>query len=202
MVSPTGGAPHPAGVSPPPGRTRKGEVDSDSLFRVFRWIPWLISDPPPDREPAARLQEPGHDAHHQWLFPAPSRGVGHRRGGRSARRVLPGFQAQPIGRAKHARKTCGFSVTIDRAGGRARLAEGAAKIAAQSGNRSALMHHKRCKRFLLPNGVGKRTIRGTRQRPGIRVRVDHSRSPQRIIKVRSASEPSHVRARIASNKRR
>ena len=23
---------------------RKGEVDSDSLFRVFRWIPWLISD--------------------------------------------------------------------------------------------------------------------------------------------------------------
>src|SRR5208337_223057 len=41
---PTGGAPHPAGVGPPPGRTRKGEVDSDSLFRVFRWIPWLISD--------------------------------------------------------------------------------------------------------------------------------------------------------------
>jgi len=31
------------------GRTlveRKGEVDSDSLFRVFRWIPWLISDSP------------------------------------------------------------------------------------------------------------------------------------------------------------
>ena len=26
-------------------RTRKGEVDLDSLFRVFRWIPWLISDP-------------------------------------------------------------------------------------------------------------------------------------------------------------
>src|SRR5271166_2363248 len=43
---PTGGAPHPAGVGPPPGRTRKGEVDSDSLSRVFRWIPWLISDPP------------------------------------------------------------------------------------------------------------------------------------------------------------
>ena len=42
---PTGGAPYPAGVGPPPGRTRKGEVDSDSLFRVFRWIPWLISDP-------------------------------------------------------------------------------------------------------------------------------------------------------------
>ena len=41
---PTGGAPHPAGVGPPPGGTRKGEVDSDSLFRVFRWIPWLISD--------------------------------------------------------------------------------------------------------------------------------------------------------------
>ena len=37
--------PHPTGGSPPPGRTRKGEVDSDSLFRVFRWIPWLISDP-------------------------------------------------------------------------------------------------------------------------------------------------------------
>src|SRR5208337_2994375 len=28
----------------PPGRTRKGEVDSGSLFRAFRWIPWLISD--------------------------------------------------------------------------------------------------------------------------------------------------------------
>jgi len=42
---PTGGAPLPAGVGPPPGRTRKGEVDSGSLFRVFRWIPWLISDP-------------------------------------------------------------------------------------------------------------------------------------------------------------
>ena len=41
---PTGGAPHPAGVGPPPGRPRKGDVDSDSLFRVFRWIPWLISD--------------------------------------------------------------------------------------------------------------------------------------------------------------
>ncbi len=41
---PTGGAPHPAGVGPPPGKSRKGEVDSDSLFRVFRWIPWLISD--------------------------------------------------------------------------------------------------------------------------------------------------------------
>src|SRR5271157_4516039 len=27
------------------GRKRKGEVDSDSLFRVFRWIPWLISHP-------------------------------------------------------------------------------------------------------------------------------------------------------------
>ena len=37
--------PHPTG-GVPPGRTRKGEVDSDSLSRVFRWIPWLISDPP------------------------------------------------------------------------------------------------------------------------------------------------------------
>ncbi len=27
-------------------RTQKGGVDSDSLFRGFRWIPWLISDPP------------------------------------------------------------------------------------------------------------------------------------------------------------
>jgi hypothetical protein len=26
--------------------SRKGEVDSDFLFRVFRWIPRLISDPP------------------------------------------------------------------------------------------------------------------------------------------------------------
>ena len=42
---PYGRGSHPAGVGPPPGRTRKGEVDSDSLFRVFRWIPWLISDP-------------------------------------------------------------------------------------------------------------------------------------------------------------
>ncbi len=38
--------PHPTGGGCPPARTRKGEVDSDSLFRVFRWIPWLISDPP------------------------------------------------------------------------------------------------------------------------------------------------------------
>ena len=35
----------PCGRELPPGRTRKGEVDLDSLFRVFRWIPWLISDP-------------------------------------------------------------------------------------------------------------------------------------------------------------
>src|SRR5208337_835566 len=36
----------PYGRELPSGRTRKGEVDSDALFRVFRWIPWLISDPP------------------------------------------------------------------------------------------------------------------------------------------------------------
>jgi len=36
----------PYGRELPPGTTRKGEVDSDSLFRVFRWIPWLISNPP------------------------------------------------------------------------------------------------------------------------------------------------------------
>jgi len=36
----------PYGRELPPGRTRKGEVDSDSLFRGFRWIPWLISYPP------------------------------------------------------------------------------------------------------------------------------------------------------------
>ncbi len=35
----------PYGRELPPGRTRKGEVASDSLFCVFRWIPWLISDP-------------------------------------------------------------------------------------------------------------------------------------------------------------
>src|SRR5208337_350346 len=68
--------------------------------------------------------------------------MGHRRGGRSARRVLPGIQAQAIRRAEHAGKSCGLSVTIDRAGGRDRLAEGAARIAIRSGNRSALMHHK------------------------------------------------------------
>ena len=34
----------PYGWELPPGTTRIGEVDSDSLFRVFRWIPWLISD--------------------------------------------------------------------------------------------------------------------------------------------------------------
>ena len=39
------------GTTPPygrelaPGRTGKREVDSDSLFRVFRWIPWLILIP-------------------------------------------------------------------------------------------------------------------------------------------------------------
>src|SRR5271157_3733245 len=35
----------PYGPELPPGRTRirKGEVHSNSLFRVFRWIPWLIS---------------------------------------------------------------------------------------------------------------------------------------------------------------
>src|SRR5271157_1690761 len=69
--------------------------------------------------------------------------MGHRRGGRSARRVLPGIQAQAIRRAEHAGKTCGLSVTIDRAGGRACLAEGAARIAIRSGNRSALMHQER-----------------------------------------------------------
>ena len=41
---PTGGVPT-CGRGPAPGGTRKGEVDSDFLFRVFRWIPWLISDP-------------------------------------------------------------------------------------------------------------------------------------------------------------
>src|SRR5208337_4633123 len=35
----------PYGRELPPGRTRKREVDSVSLFRVFRWIPWLLSDP-------------------------------------------------------------------------------------------------------------------------------------------------------------
>ena len=35
---------HPEGRESPPVRTRKGKVDSDSLFRVFRWVPWLISD--------------------------------------------------------------------------------------------------------------------------------------------------------------
>src|SRR5208337_2446142 len=39
------GTTSPYGRELPPGRTRKGEVDSDSLFRGFRWIPWLISDP-------------------------------------------------------------------------------------------------------------------------------------------------------------
>src|SRR5271157_4846684 len=56
------------------------------------------------------------------------------------------------------------------------------------------------KRFLLPNGGGKRTIRGARQKPGIRVRVDHSRSLERILKMCSASGHSHVRGRIASNR--
>src|SRR5271166_1311223 len=36
----------PYGRELPPGRTRKGKgkVDSGSLFRAFRWIPWLIFD--------------------------------------------------------------------------------------------------------------------------------------------------------------
>ncbi len=56
---------------------------------------------------------------------------------------LARIQAQAIRRAEHAGKTCGLSVTIDRAGGRACLAEGAARIAIRSGNRSALMHQER-----------------------------------------------------------
>ncbi len=59
--------PHPTGGSCPPGRIRKGEVDSDSLFRVFRCIPWLISDPsgaaigygPPDRAAGRRPPRQG-----------------------------------------------------------------------------------------------------------------------------------------------
>ncbi len=50
--------PHPTGGSCPPGRIRKGEVDSDSLFRVFRCIPWLISDP-------SGAAYPGKKDHHQ-----------------------------------------------------------------------------------------------------------------------------------------
>src|SRR5271157_3864110 len=35
----------PCGRGPAPGKDTEGEVDSDSLFRIFRWIPWLLSDP-------------------------------------------------------------------------------------------------------------------------------------------------------------
>ena len=45
--------------------------------------------PRASREPAAGLQEPRNDPHHQWLLPAPSRGMGHRRGGRGTRGILP-----------------------------------------------------------------------------------------------------------------
>ena len=46
-------------------------------------------------------------------------------------------------------KLAAFQSRLTAAGGRARLAEGAAKIAVQPDNRSALMHHKRCKRILI-----------------------------------------------------
>ena len=38
----------------------------------------------------ARLQEPRHDSHHQWLLPAAPGRVEHRRGGRGTGGVLPG----------------------------------------------------------------------------------------------------------------
>ena len=95
---------------------------------------------------------------------------------------------------------CGLSVTLDPAGSRTRLAEGAAELEFLPGNTSALMHRMNSGGFLLSNRAGKRTIRKARQRPGIRTRVDSSRSAERIIKVCSASEPSHVRARIAANR--
>ena len=37
--------PHPTGGSCPREGHGKGKLIRDSLFRVFRWIPWLISDP-------------------------------------------------------------------------------------------------------------------------------------------------------------
>src|SRR5208283_2607191 len=38
--------PHPMGGSCPREGHGKGMLITDSLFRAFRWIPWLISDPP------------------------------------------------------------------------------------------------------------------------------------------------------------
>ena len=56
-------------------------------------------DPAPGREPAAGVQEPGYDPHHQRLLSPASRRVGHRRGRRRTRGVLPGAERSLRGRS-------------------------------------------------------------------------------------------------------
>ena len=65
----------------------------------------------------------GHDAHHQRLLPAASRRVGHRRGRRGPRGVLPGARTSPRGRAKHAVAAGCLPVATGGPGRRDRLAE-------------------------------------------------------------------------------
>ena len=56
----------PYGPELPPGRTRKGEVDSNSLFRGFRWIPWLISDRLAEVIPGSLEESHVHRSANSW----------------------------------------------------------------------------------------------------------------------------------------
>ena len=73
----------------PAATTTSTSARCRSRSRSARFIP------PPGREPAAGLQEPGDDPHHQRLLPAASGRVGHRRGRRRARGVLPRAEGDP-----------------------------------------------------------------------------------------------------------
>ena len=85
-------------------------------------IPLGRPDPAPGREPAAGLQEPGDDPHHQRLLPPASGRVGHRRGRRRAGGVLPGAQGIAPGRPEHAQTPGRVPGAPDRPGRRDRLA--------------------------------------------------------------------------------
>ena len=53
-------------IEPCPERTRNGEVDSDSLFRGFRWIPWLISDRLAEVIPGSLEESHVHRSANSW----------------------------------------------------------------------------------------------------------------------------------------
>jgi serine/threonine protein kinase len=73
-------------ADPVPNTGGDNYIDISSLpFQV----PLGALNTAPGRERFAGLQEPGYDPHHQRLLPAPSGRVGHRRGRRGARGVLP-----------------------------------------------------------------------------------------------------------------